>query len=1311
MSREGQATCRHILQQMKWERPPWHASADEHAVFLQTRATELMTQAFPKQRRAPKPSWIQDDTWDTISQSRRARRHLQKLKEFHRAGLLGAILHAWRDRTIHPPGHFRRWVREHDHAAAYQLHVLRHSRTARARCLARDQSVYLDNLAVKQTEDLSEAKGTELWKKLRFQLPKFRHRIKRPLPHCGAQDAFLEHFADIEEAQITELKTLAVDSSVKSYQGLCASLTIEMKAVDLPTIFELEEAIRSVACRKSSLGAFPIELMRADPALSAEILMPLMLDFFKHFQQPITWKGGSYYPLFKGKGSYQLPGNFRAILIAYSVPKLFHRIVRARLARQVAPQMLPFQIGGIKQMSVHFAVQFLNELRARSNRNKCSSAVLFFDLKSAFYRAQHSRIVDDVLHYDRGEDEDITLDQLGKPPALDDLQVFVVEKDEVQEQTSQLWNGEERAWYKFWNDYRDWYGEGEGYGRGAASYDDWYGEGEGGTQPLNIRFVGQDRSEKVMVSRRGTRAGDPIADLAFTCIMRSVLQQFMEAAQQVLPLFAVDQTQKRTPAITWVDDVAIFLEDECADTLVAKVRQTVAIMHAKCRSHGLDLNFAKGKTEAMFRFQGRNAVQWRQQLYLDQKLNLGEGFWQHIDIPVTSKYTHLGVVHASNCSHEPELSYRLGRARAALQECRKQILQQKAIRWQNLLCYHVARVILGCENYAGTQHWTDSHIAAQLPIPAVEDILASARLRYFARVWAVGPVELRQLLIQQDEEDNDAWLQRLRLDMVWLQSKVPNLKYLPAPTVDFEAWIQKASGMQEWHAMVGQALQAATIQRHYAAKHHQWKLKLQEILRTVGFNFHEASVQKPVQPHACNLCEARFSSYKALTVHHYKQHGRHAAERLYMEGTVCFSCLKDFHTTQRLRQHLQWKPDQCLHHLQQVLEPFAYTDVPLKDSLKTAHRVPAIRLAGPRLPTGEEWRQAKPDKTLPLSLEGDTESGVQEEVADGPSTGEDDQDREHPGGRPGDMVEWAERLGQRHGIHLEVVLMPPPDESFLSDAGAVLMAQKECSGLKEAVAHQRSKFGEVDHSVNALNARIKELQHSLDEELQKRADSVQKLDSSVKELGTTLETEVATRQSLAEEVDHVLKAMKSKVKNLVCEQGELSRQAIETARKQLQEQLDREVKSREAIQSKLQSACEDQRLMLLESSERNETLLRELERRFQEQLAMELKDVEASQARFTEETHRQLRDLRESSEERLAEERQVRESQTQGLEDHVDFLEGFLQDARELFLQRGSRQRRSKISQSPRPLDALTELTPTRRLSDTRGGIGSYVND
>eukprot|EP00913_Durusdinium_trenchii_P000049 g45.t1 len=135
---------------------------------------------------------------------------------------------------------------------------------------------------------------------------------------------------------------------------------------------------------------------------------------------------------------------------------------------------------------------------------------------------------------------------------------------------------------------------------------------------------------------------------------------------------------------------------------------------------------------------------------------------------------------------------------------------------------------------------------------------------------------------------------------------------------------------------------------------------------------------------------------------------------------------------------------------------------------------------------------------------------------------------------------------------------------------------KELGGLKESVSHHRSKLNEADHSLNAMSARFKdhELQHHIDDELQKRTDSVQKLDTTVKELGTALEAEVATRQSLAEEVDQVLKSMKSKVKSLVCEQGEISRQAMESARKQLQEQLDRESKAREAVQGKLQSAFE-----------------------------------------------------------------------------------------------------------------------------------------
>ena len=149
----------------------------------------------------------------------------------------------------------------------------------------------------------------------------------------------MTHFATIEDVAVINLSDLEAKLQECSGKGIQAAITLTMMAVDLPTIFELEDAIRAVATKKCS---FPIELMKADPSTAAEILLPLMMALFRHFQQPITWKGGSYYPLFKGKGSYSIPNNYRAILIAYyAVPKLFHRIVRARLSQSVAPQLMP----------------------------------------------------------------------------------------------------------------------------------------------------------------------------------------------------------------------------------------------------------------------------------------------------------------------------------------------------------------------------------------------------------------------------------------------------------------------------------------------------------------------------------------------------------------------------------------------------------------------------------------------------------------------------------------------------------------------------------------------------------------------------------------------------------------------------------------------------------------------------------------------------------------------------------------------------------------------------------------------------------
>eukprot|EP00439_Symbiodinium_sp_Y106_P014260 s3381_g2.t1 len=314
------------------------------------------------------------------------------------------------------------------------------------------------------------------------------------------------------------------------------------------------------------------------------------------------------------------------------------------------------------------------------------------------------------------------------------------------------------------------------------------------------------------------------------------------------------------------------------------------------------------------------------------------------------------------------------------------------------------------------------------------------------------------------------------------------------------------------------------------------------------------------------------------------------------------------------------------------------------------------------------------------------------------------------------------------------------DVAALRTASSAL--QKDVTSLKEVIPNHRARLGEVEHF---MNTRLKD----------PRAIPGYRALGFV-DLSSSLETEVSTRQSLAEEVDQVLKTMKSKMKSSVAEQAEIARQALETAKKQKQlpvrpmrsclvddrallqllnlgpgystepfktrllqqqlfpskpspqEQLASECHMREAVTSKLSAALEEQRGSLLGAVERLEMLVRSADQRWQEDLARELKEVEASQLRFSEDTIRQLRELREFAAEKLDEERQAREAQGTNLEDHVDFLEGFLQDladARELFLQRGARHRRvtAKGPNSPMPRQQLEDLgstTPRARMTE-----------
>ena len=955
---EGRAQCVQILKDLTCSQPNWNASADRHARHINLGAQAALEKHFPFQKSKPKPSWISSEAWQTLRETRSARRKLTQLRCSWRNGMLRLIFQTWRRSTPESVA-YHPWIRLHDIATADALHQLQTTKSRRQALIRRDEAYHLEQMARINHDELHEAKGTRLWRQLKYSLPKFRQRRKRPLPMTSVHRRLTQHFAEIEDAQHVQQEDLVTSAILRSNLALEKATSTTASFTQVPTIFELEEAIRSLTNNRAFIGCVPAELLKASPAHAAELLYPTLVMFFRFYQQPTSWKGGQYFPLYKGKGSYLDPNSFRAILIGNVIPKVFHKIVRARLVNDVGLKLLPFQIGGLPKMSVHFAAHFLHCLRHQANLQKKSCAVLFFDLKSAFYRAQRSTVVHDQLGYgDDVHDEDVAVSTLNEASALQGLGVHPTLQCVIQELFSQTW--------------------------------------------CTVQTSGNVDAD-LLRSTRGTRPGDPVADLAFTCVMRQVLERFMRVATPILPCIHTSEGDVPVPAITWVDDVAIYLEADCASNLIPLATEVVQHMHQQCRAVGLDLNYARGKTEVLFRFHGRHSDGIRKKLHQEGKIALGQNEWSEVSLPVATKYTHLGIKHAANLSFDVELTYRMARAREALSDSRKPILLNAALspttRWElsrslilsrlffgaeiwpalsdaqqhkiQQFLYKVARIILRCENFEEGAHTTDDFVRSIIPVPSVTTLLRAARLRYVARVFHCAPKLLVEILQQMDGIEDWSWLRRVQDDMTWLQQRTPSLQHLLPPELAFKVWQDKLSNIREWNAYVHRALQADTTYRFQTSRYQMWRLQFRTGLRDLGCAIVDEPREQEDRTRAgweCTQCDKRFFSSKALSVHMYKQHRRHADVRDYMDSSTCGACLKDFHTVQRLRQHLQYPRGTCLQQLRAVWWPFDtqnLVDFKPQIDVKASHRIPALQCYGPPLPPRSEWQEERPHKVFP----------------------------------------------------------------------------------------------------------------------------------------------------------------------------------------------------------------------------------------------------------------------------------------------------------------------------------------------------------
>ena len=103
----------------------------------------------------------------------------------------------------------------------------------------------------------------------------------------------------------------------------------------------------------------------------------------------------------------------------------------------------------------------------------------------------------------------------------------------------------------------------------------------------------------------------------------------------------------------------------------------------------------------------------------------------------------------------------------------------------------------------------------------------------------------------------------------------------------------------------------------------------------------------PLQPCICQLCNAPLPSQHALAAHIHRKHSVVSCYTRFTNGTVCFWCNTEMHSTDRLKYHLRTTAA-CMHGLRvKVGEVYTYGTGTKRSGRRRHVGLPAIRLPGP----------------------------------------------------------------------------------------------------------------------------------------------------------------------------------------------------------------------------------------------------------------------------------------------------------------------------------------------------------------------------
>ncbi len=829
--------------------------------------------------------------------------------------------------------------------------------------LREDRQVYLS----KVTEDVNQASDT--WKAVRpLRAGTGRKGISFVRPAPALQDAagnllydsqeraqrIFEHFSQVESGRPVDPLQLLKDTFQRQTQQLRSLPTPSSHT--LASRQELEDAFRTSKDGGFGEDCIPNSVYKLAPDTFARKLHPLALKVTALAFEPLSFKGGLLFKLYKGSGAHSLVTSFRGILLVDCLGKNIRKIIRGKLLTAGQEYFLDSQRGSLPRRGTDQAGHAVRLFLEWCTLKLRTGVVLFVDAVSAFYSVVRGLVMDlDV------SDEAIAylFKSLSMPPAaIQELSVKLQEAsilsglDLHPHLHSQVAEMHQNTWFSVQ-----------------------------GIQPI-------------AQTERGSKPGDPFGDVVFNFLMSRIVKGINTALEQAeigfhfdvpVDVLGIPPRTASAADVSYVDDLALKILPPAPDAALPQLAIAAGIVVDGFGSHGIKINLKPNKTEAVVSFNGKGSKAASKAFFrrLDDPLPFVSRIFGPLLLRFVQVYPHLGGrVHHRNCM-VPEVMFRAASSVSKDLPVRKTIFRNGRMHHRTHVMFASSLLLSGLRFNCGiwsalnarattvfghryvniyrgptgllnsqNRHSANDDVFVAAGINSPVEFIACERLRYYWRAVHHGQSSVLALVAALDGVPR-SWTTLLRDDVAWFSAFVGPKDDFPADNAlsTINEFLQHTS-TTKWKATVNRLAKKMRLYRKIDVSVKRFHDDFMDIALRAGLPAY--TLQPPqVTEFSCHQCDFACFSLQGLNAHKKAKHGVLHPANAYVLGSRCRGCLVEFHTKNRALRHAK-TAKRCLPVMTAWYRPVPF--VPTKRSkdkargYNIAEHTPCLRACGPLLP-------------------------------------------------------------------------------------------------------------------------------------------------------------------------------------------------------------------------------------------------------------------------------------------------------------------------------------------------------------------------